>query len=101
MVKLPCEDAIWYVLPQIRADLAKELVKGGISQKEAAERLGITASAVSQYLHKKRGINKDLSEDYNKMISEAARQLRSGGSDEVLSRLLCQCCAKRRGKPAN
>jgi len=37
-----------------QADIAKELVKEGMSQKEVAERLGVTAPAISQYLSNKR-----------------------------------------------
>ncbi len=33
-MKPPCEVIVWYVIPTIRAELAKELVKMGMSQKE-------------------------------------------------------------------
>ena len=54
-MKPPCEVIVWYVIPTIRAELAKELVKMGMSQKDISERLGITQSAVSQYIKDKRG----------------------------------------------
>jgi predicted transcriptional regulator len=52
-MKPPCELIVWYVIPTIRAELAKEMIKLGLSQKEVSERLGITQSAVSQYVKDK------------------------------------------------
>ncbi|MCW3132915.1 MAG: helix-turn-helix domain-containing protein [Methanophagales archaeon] len=59
-MKTPCEVIVWDVLPGIRAALAEELVKNGISQKEASKMLGITPAAVSQYVSKKRGYKIDV-----------------------------------------
>lgn len=53
----PQEIEVKYVLPVLRRDLAKALIALGLSQKDAAKKLGITESAVSQYLKKKRGNN--------------------------------------------
>ncbi len=45
-----------YVLPAIRAKLARELIERyGYRSKDAAEMLGITQAAVSQYMNSKRG----------------------------------------------
>jgi predicted transcriptional regulator len=56
-----CEIIGKYVLPIFRSMLAKELVqKHKLSQTQAAEKLGTTQAAVSQYLSSKRaykGIN--------------------------------------------
>ncbi|MCX6694915.1 MAG: helix-turn-helix domain-containing protein [Candidatus Altiarchaeota archaeon] len=93
-MKLPCEKALWYTLPRIRAELAKELVKKGVSQNEAAEKLGITPSAVSQYLHKKRGEHTKLSAQEKTMIEKAAKEIMEVGSEKVVSKLICQCCRK-------
>lgn len=95
-MKLPCERAIWYVLPRIRADIAKELVRGGMSQREAAEKLGVTAAAVSQYLNKKRGSVRESPRVYRRMITESARRIKDQGDEEAVSRILCRCCAKSR-----
>ncbi|MGZ4942120.1 MAG: hypothetical protein ACXV5D_03540 [Halobacteriota archaeon] len=38
--RAPCETAIWHILPAIRSEVSKELVKFGLSQKEISERLG-------------------------------------------------------------
>ena len=56
MTKPPCMVIVRYVLPAIRAKLAKELVERyGFRSKEAAEMLGLTQAAVSQYMNSKRG----------------------------------------------
>ncbi|HUK39137.1 MAG TPA: helix-turn-helix domain-containing protein, partial [Methanomicrobiales archaeon] len=54
-MKAPCQQIVWDVLPAIRAALAAELVKNGVSQQEVAKLLEIAPSAVSQYLSGKRG----------------------------------------------
>ncbi|MBA3044390.1 helix-turn-helix domain-containing protein, partial [archaeon] len=49
-MKMPCEVIIWYILPGIRREITKSLLKNGLSQREVAKKLGITDAAVSQYL---------------------------------------------------
>ena len=95
-MKLPCEKAIWYVLPQIRADLARELVKGGLSQKEAAERLGVTPAAVSQYMSRKRAGKAKMHEGYPSLIEAAAKEILKDGAEESVLKVVCGCCAKAR-----
>ena len=48
MQKLPQEIEVWYLIPAIRAELAKELLKEGINQTKIASILNITNAAVSQ-----------------------------------------------------
>lgn len=55
MKLMPQEIEVWYILPSIRRELTIALKEKEISQKEIALLLGITESAVSQYLHEKRG----------------------------------------------
>jgi len=56
MQRTPCEYMLWNGIPAIRKELAETMIKQyGLSQREAAEKLGITPSAVCQYLSKKRG----------------------------------------------
>src|SRR3989338_8060062 len=56
MLKLmPQELEVWYLLPSLRKELAKLFIKDyALSQREVSEILGITESAVSQYLKSKR-----------------------------------------------
>jgi predicted transcriptional regulator len=55
---------LWNGIPAIRKELAERMINQfGLSQKETAEKLGITPSAICQYRSKKRGdieINDDV-----------------------------------------
>ena len=58
-MKLHCEYIVRYVLPTFRSLVAKKLIEdNGFSQVSAAEKLGITQAAISQYLYSKRGVKK-------------------------------------------
>jgi predicted transcriptional regulator len=74
-MKSPCEQAVWDVLPSIRAAIAEELVKRGIAQKDISKLLGITPPAVSQYVSKKRGYNIEFGEEIKESISRLADEL--------------------------
>jgi hypothetical protein len=55
MYSIPQEIELWYLVPAIRRELARQLVAKGLKKKEVAQLLGVTNAAVSQYLHMKRG----------------------------------------------
>jgi len=95
-MKLPCEQALWYLLPQIRSDLARELIKMGISQKGTANLLGLTPSAVSQYVHKKRAGKVRMSRDYKKNLKKVAEDIIRSKDEKEISRLICACCKEAR-----
>jgi hypothetical protein len=88
----PCEKAVWYYLPQIRADMAKELVKTGMTQSRAAKLLGVTPAAVSQYLHKKRGGQSNKTRLYRVEIRNAVEKICEGVAGEELHGMVCRCC---------
>ncbi len=53
---LPCEVGVKTVLPAIKALLARTIVeKHGMKEKQAAEILGLSQSAISRYVTKGRG----------------------------------------------
>ncbi len=53
---LPCEVAVKSVIPAIRSAIARELTEShGLKQKEVAELLGVTQTAVSKYTSHCRG----------------------------------------------
>jgi predicted transcriptional regulator len=90
-MKSPCEAIVWNVLPGIRAALASELLKRGLSQYEASMLLGITPSAVSQYLSKKRGCNIEFSDEVKAAISALAEEIIQRRIDD-LSDGICVIC---------
>lgn len=51
---LPQEIEVWYVLPALRREMCKEMVKGGLTQRKTAEIFGLTEAAVSHYINSKR-----------------------------------------------
>ena len=53
-----CDTMVRNLLPPMRAEMISRLVqKQGLSQSDAAKRVGITRAAVSQYMSKKRGVS--------------------------------------------
>ena len=92
-MKPPCEVIVWYVIPTIRAELAKELVKMGMSQKEIAERLGITQTAVSQYIKDKRGKGIPINKDVRKSIKVLAKQVMVEQTPNETIPGICMVCA--------
>ncbi|RLF30570.1 MAG: transcriptional regulator [Thermoplasmata archaeon] len=62
--KTPCEQILWYIIPAIRKEIAKNLIeKHGLSQKKVADILGVTPAAISQYLSRKRGNFMEIKDD--------------------------------------
>ena len=56
MYSLPQEIEVWYIIPAIRRELTKILIKQyNLKQKKVAMLLGISEAAISQYLSNKRG----------------------------------------------
>lgn len=95
-MKAPCELVIWYVLPAIRRELAKSMVEDwGMSQRAAANRLGLTDAAVSQYLSEKRGKVKLNDPVVLKQIKYSAKRLSKGNKDIVLKEM-CRVCTMTR-----
>jgi hypothetical protein len=68
----PQEVQVWFILPAVRRQIAINLKKEGLKQKEIAIVLNLTESAVSQYLKKKRGDDVAFSPEINKEISASA-----------------------------
>ncbi len=92
-MKPPCEMVVWYVIPAIRSELAKEMHKLGMKQKEISELLDITQPAVSQYISDKRGHNIKFNDQIQAMIKEFALELKEGSANQfdIISRT-CKIC---------
>ena len=85
------------VLPGIRAMIARKLVeKHGLSQKKAAERLGTTQPAISQYKREIRGSRfraLESSPRIVEMIDEIAAKTASGRLDQhEITTEFCSIC---------
>lgn len=78
----PEEIEVWYVLPALRKEIAKELRKLGLPSTEIAKKLGITKAAVSQYLSGKRGLQLKFDKETRKMINTSAKVILNG-SDAI------------------
>jgi hypothetical protein len=75
-MRQPQEIEVWYVLPAIRREFAKGMIeKHGMSQKETASVLGVTDSAVSQYLKSKRAKEVEFSHRIKAAIEESVTRV--------------------------
>jgi len=112
MKKTPCEYIVWNGLPVIRKEIVKSMINDfGLNQKEAAEKLDITCSAVSQYLSGKRGkpeikdfellneihisTEKIIKEGNGVLISETCRLCKMFCSKEIFP-FICEHCKEIR-----
>jgi predicted transcriptional regulator len=94
----PCQKIVWDVLPAIRAAIAVELVKCGVSQVEAARMLEIAPSAVSQYLSGKRGYRIEFEDEVKKSITLLAQDLIDKKKVNVIERICGICRQLREGE---
>lgn len=79
--KLPQEIATWYIIPAIRREFVKELIVQGLSQRQAAAKLGLTEAAVSNYMKDKRASEVKLNEHIKELIRGSVVNILSKQSD--------------------
>ena len=98
-----CENVAQYVLPTMRALIAKKLMeKYKLTQQSAALKLGLTQSAISQYIRNLRGsriksIEKD--ESINKEIEIFVDRIVSGDLNPLTTlKSFCSICRTIRKK---
>lgn len=83
---------MWSGLPVIRKEIAESMINDyGLSQKEAAEKLGITPAAVCQYVSRKRGRIDISDQNVLKEIKSSAENIIEDGGESVLSET-CRIC---------
>ena len=91
MKKIPCEYIVWNILPSIRKEFARSLMKNhGLNQKQVSEILELTPAAVSQYLSNKRGgdiTDKDILCEVDKSV----RIIFEKGTAKLVSEI-CRIC---------
>ena len=92
MQRTTCEYMMWNGLPVIRKEIAESMINDyGLTQKEAAEKLGITPAAVCQYVSRKRGKFEISDESLIKEIKVSAQNIIENGNDHVISET-CRIC---------
>jgi predicted transcriptional regulator len=92
MSKLPCEKAIWDIIPIIRKEIACCMIHDfGLNQKEAAEILNITPSAVSQYRCNKRADKKINDISILNEIKLSTKKIVENGNSYLDSEI-CRLC---------
>ena len=94
-MQAPCQKIVWDVLPAIRAAIAVELVRSGVSKIQASKMLEIAPSAVSQYLSGKRGYRIEFDDGVKDSIERLAQDLRRGKVENPVARI-CDICRKLR-----
>ena len=98
-MKSPCELIVWHLLPAIRSELAKSLKKEQILQKDIAEYVGITPSAVSCYIVGKRGSDMELPEEIMLKIRELGKRIITEDmSPFEIMKSICPICIEARKK---
>lgn len=92
---MPQEIEVWYLIPALRRELARIFIeKYDLSQKKAAEVLGITEPAISQYLSSKRGNEVKFSKKEMAEIEKTAEEVMKKNRNIVRS--LYDLCIKFR-----
>ena len=97
-METPCQKIVWDVLPAIRAAIAVELVRCGVSQVQAARMLEIAPSAVSQYLSGKRGYRIEFDDEVKQSIARLAQDLIDRKQIDVVGRICGICRQLREGE---
>lgn len=99
-MKMPCEIAVWNVLPVIRRELACAMVgEYGMSQTEVARRFGLTEAAISQYMKKKRGSLDVKEKTFKKQLNVSAEIIYEDDDIEKLANEICKLCNLIRSSP--
>lgn len=103
---LPQEIEVWYIIPALRREIAKCLIKDyNLSYDKTGDLLGVTKSAVSQYLKGKRAAKIILPKEVNPLIMKSCELMVSNKSDSVKETmkildflkqkgLACEVCGK-------
>ncbi|UCC57795.1 MAG: transcriptional regulator [Candidatus Bathyarchaeum sp.] len=93
---LPCEVAVKSVVPAIRSAIARQLTQSyGLKQREAAQLLGVTQTAVSKYTSHTRGtvLKVEKVEDAQLVLKETVVSLANGQMSKYeLAAKLCRIC---------
>lgn len=95
---MPQEIEIWYLIPALRREFAKIFVKDyNLTQKKTAKILGVTESAISQYLNSKRGNEIKFSKNEFNKIKKSADEIILN-QEKLMKNLYDLCISFRESK---
>jgi predicted transcriptional regulator len=99
---LPCEVGVKTVLPAVKAIMARSIVeKHGLNEKQTADLLGLSQSAVSRYVGRERGniLSIEGTTEVVALIDQMVTHLikQPDNKTEIL-KLFCQTCQTIREK---
>jgi len=87
-----CEYMMWHGFPIIRKKIAEVMMEDyGLTQKEVAEKLGITPAAVCQYISKKRARIDMVDGHLLKEIRLSAEKIINDGGEQIIPET-CRIC---------
>jgi hypothetical protein len=99
---LPCEVGVKTVLPAVKAIMARSIVeKHGLNEKQTADLLGLSQSAVSRYVGRERGnlLTIENSTEILALIDQMVTFLLKEPSNKAeILKLFCQTCTTVREK---
>jgi uncharacterized protein len=99
---LPCEVGVKTVLPAVKAIMARSIVeKHGLNEKQTADILGLSQSAVSRYIGRERGnlLNIEGTTEVLALIDQMVTHLIKAPDNKTeILKLFCQTCTTIREK---
>jgi predicted transcriptional regulator len=94
IMKLPQEIEVWYIIPAIRRELARGLMKRGLKQRDIARIMGVTDAAVSHYFSSKRGSDVRLNRRVRAETGASVDRILKGSNIMREIQRLCLLCKK-------
>ena len=95
MTVMPQEIEVWYVLPAIRRELTKELIKLGMTQRKVAALLEVNEATISLYLKSKRAKEVEFDKEVMQEIKASAYKIAKEESDILTeTQRICEAIKK-------
>jgi len=99
---LPCEVGVKTILPAVKAVMARSIVqKHGFNEKQTADLLGLSQSAVSRYIGRERGnlLSIENTKEVLELIDQMVVQLiKDPQNNSKVLELFCRTCTTIREK---
>lgn len=93
-LRMPQEIEVWYLLPAIRREFARVMVKKGVRQRDISKKMGITEAAISQYISSKRAKNIGFSKAIGREIEKSVERVINGKNVIIEMQRICKICRK-------